>query len=305
VKGTEVGGLFNSTRWDVQGIQWSGLGNIVFGETRATQISLLGINTNLGNVQGLQLAGMANILTDKLIGIQIAGAANLTLGDIRGVQIAGGLNFAARDVYTQISALANWAGGNVGGVQASLLFNRASWVGGNQVGLVNVCDSIAGVPMGLISFVRKGYRQLELSFAEDLHLNLGARIGVRKFYSIFHWGARVDELSWGIGYGFGTSLTMGRRSWLSAELLGIHVNEKEWWTGELNMLIQTRIALELKLDDTYSLMFGPEYKVLFSKRKDEEGRFIPSSLIPYSMLEQSPENTRIGMWIGGRLGIRF
>jgi hypothetical protein len=305
VNGTEVAGLLNVLRRDMKGVQWSGVGNLVQGQMLGTQISLLGVNTNIGKVQGLQIAGTANIVFDDMTGLQLAGFGNVGFGNIRGWQAAAGFNLAQGDVYAQAAGLVNWSGGSVGGSQLALLFNKADWVGGDQVGLINVCDSIGGVPFGLISFVRKGYRRLELSFSEDLHINLGAKIGTRKFYSIFQFGSRADELSWGFGYGFGTSITMGRQSWLSAELVGMHVNEKEWWTNELNMLFQTRVALDINLKDGQSLFFGPELKVLFSKRESEEGELIGSGIMPYSFSDKSTDAVNTRMWIGGRLGIRL
>lgn len=70
VDGVELGTL-NISKQDVNGFQFSGLGNITGGNTNGLQIAGV-FNRNAGNVKGFQLSGFSNIILDTLKGLQIS-----------------------------------------------------------------------------------------------------------------------------------------------------------------------------------------------------------------------------------------
>ena len=88
-----------------------------------------------------------------------------------------------RSTGAQVSGLMNICGGDIYGAQISGLLNFGTRVHGSQIGVFNFSDSVAGVPVGFLSFVRKGYHQLEISANESFPLNLALRTGVRQFYN--------------------------------------------------------------------------------------------------------------------------
>ncbi len=53
-----------------------------------------------------------------------------------------------------------------------------------------MADSIDGLPIGFLSIVRDGYRKVEFSGVDAMNLNLGFKIGVRRFYNFLTFGAQ-------------------------------------------------------------------------------------------------------------------
>ena len=152
--------------------------------------------------------------------------------------------------------------GDVDYAQISPIMNIAKNVKGFQFGLINVADTVSGVPIGLLNLVRHGYNRVEIFASESLVANAGLKLGAKSFYNIFQIGARLDNeivtdlngnenkeslLTWGFGYGIGTAINLNRTSLLNIELVGMHINEKEQWTDELNLLGQLRLLVDMRL----------------------------------------------------------
>ncbi len=304
VSGTEVGGGGNSVKSEVRGIQVAGFGNIVMGNVRGTQLSLFGMNVDFSNFHGIQFSSLGNYVKKDFAGIQLSLFGNWVSGNISGWQMAGVFNYSGEKVYNQYAGLINW-GNEIQDTQLGFLFNKAKRVGGRQLGLINVCDSIRGVPVGLMSWARNGYHFIELGAGEALHLNTAFKTGVKQFYNIFQIGTKINEKTWGLGYGIGTALTLSKRALVNAELIGMHINEGETWTDHLNVLSQIRINVELPMRKNTRFFFGPDYNVTVSKGKDEEGNLIGSEIMPYTFSDKVTGDVNIKMWIGGKVGLRF
>ena len=336
VAGVEVGGFVNTVVNDVYGMQIAGMGNMVGGEVIGTQIGFL-FNYCKGRTQGLQASGLFNV-TGSGDAVQFAGLFNSARGDFSGlqaagllnrskgssgVQIAGLNNISSGDTKTQISGLFNVAK-DVESGQVSALLNVGKKVSGFQIGLINISDTISGTPIGLLNIVKHGYNRVELSSQEALIANFQLKLGARSFYNIFHFGARWDDvnvmtgnnqeegnsvMTWGLGYGFGTTVTLGTRSLVNLELMSIHINEKEAWTNTLNLLNQFKLLFDYRIGKRTSIFLGPTYNAMFSKLEDPETGVIGSNISPYSFYNQTFENdnstTNLQMWVGLNAGIRF
>lgn len=330
VDGVEVGGLVNSVRNDVHGVQVAGLGSLVGGEVKGTQVGGL-FNLNKGLTNGVQAAGLANITGEAtavqaalganiaqgdFAGVQAAGLFNIAAGEADGLQAAGLFNYSGGTAKTQVASLFNKAG-DVKGAQASLLFNAAGKVEGFQFGLVNVSDTISGLPLGLLNIVRRGYNRLEVSANDALFANAGLKLGARSLYNIFHIGARWDDvpansgarrMSWGLGYGLGSALRLNQRLLLNIEAVAMHINEQENWTRELNLLNQLRFTLDFHHPEKRASFFaGPVANVLVSRVRDAETGRIGSRVIrpPYSLLDETGALTNTQLWVGLQAGLRF
>lgn len=317
VDGVEVGGLLNSVRRDVRGVQVAGLGNMVGEDVTGTQVAGI-FNRVGGTTTGVQVAGLLNDNRGNNFGVQVAGLYNYTHGDTAEVQIAGLFNYAEGRVNTQLSPLFNQAG-DVGWGQASLL-NLGKRVGGFQLGIINFSDTIAGAPIGLLSIVRRGYNKMEISSGEYLWANLGFKFGGRRFYNIFHFGARWDDLnrvqpdgqtlngvfmSWGLGYGFGIAPPLGRRVLLNIEAVAIHINELEAWTNQLNMLVQNRFTFDFQVGRHINLFAGPVINMMWSTLSDEQTGAKGSTLVPEPLLDRQHLDVNFKAWIGFQAGMRF
>ncbi len=195
VKGMQFAGIANIVGEEVDGIQFAGFTNISSGTVDGAQFSGFA-NINRGYTKGVQFAGFANIIADRADALQFAGFCNVVKGDVKGVQVAG---------FTNIT------GGDVDGLQISGFFNRARNLKGMQIGVINVCESVEdGVAIGLLSFVKNGLRQVEISGNEALNTVVAYKTGTEQFYNILAIGAQYmgDTFRWGVGYGVGTQFNM-------------------------------------------------------------------------------------------------
>ncbi len=335
VEGIEVGGLFNHITNNVHGVQVAGFGNTVGGNTIGTQVSGL-FNINRGAVQGVQAAGLFNI-TGETDAVQAAGAFNITKADFAGVQAAGLFNVSrGKADGVQISSLFNVAQGKtrsqLSGLfnvahdveinQISALFNAGKNVKGLQIGLINIADSTSGVPIGLLNFIKKGYNRVEFAAGDALFANVGLKLGARSFYNIFHFGARWDDvqtspdgidpvtherlLTWGLGYGVGTTVGFSPRTLLNVELVSIHVNEQEEWTRALNLLNQLRLTVDVRTGRHTSLFGGPTANVMVSRLQRADSNVVGSAIAPYTWFDEvGSTGANVQMWLGFNAGIRF
>lgn len=288
----ELGGLFNLSSGNVQHVQAAGLFN---------QVS--------GNVRGAQFAGLANLTYSNVEGVQSAGLINFNLGQVRGAQLAGLINVAGKGINGgQASLLANYAGKNINGVQISPILNIGNNVRGVQLGLLNYADSIHGTPIGLISFVRKGYHQVEIGADEVLPLNLSLRTGTRSFYNMIFAGVRpenADTTVWAFGYGIGTSPRIGRKTFLNIEFSSSQLNNGN--VLALNLINKAYVGIEHQFVKGFGFYLGPSinWRVYDNTFQDHPTLFTYTN--PAILRENTfPEyNLASQLWVGARAGLRF
>lgn len=302
IDGFEFGGVANSVVTDMSGCQIAGAVNQVGGAVSGVQIAG-GVNYVAGKVSGTQIAGLVNVNQDSLTGAQIAGLANVSAYHVNGAQVSGLFNSSRGDVETQVSSL----------------FNRARYVGRRQVALVNVCDTTAKAPYGLLNIVRYGYNRVEVGATEALFANLGAKLGTRQLYNIFQLGLRWDNAeqtvdgvtsqaaytSWALGYGLGVGHRLGGKTLLNTEAVALHVNEMEAWTDQLNLMAQLRITLDFQIGGRWSLYAGPTLNRMWSRRYDPLTQTHGSVLPHQPQWTEQRGDTHIATWIGFSAGIRL
>ncbi len=316
VNGVEVGGLINGLRNDMIGVQVAGLGNAVGGKVQGTQVAGI-FNQTSGRVDGVQVAGLMNVSRDTFTGVQFAGLFNHSGDAYNGIQAAGLFNISKNASRSQIGGLFN-VSGDIRGAQVSSMFNVARRVKGFQLGLINIADS-SSLSIGLINIVNRGYNRVEFGGSESLHAFAGLKLGTRPFYNIFHIGARWDDterivdgstqvgtfMSWGLGYGIGTTIGLGNRTLLNLEAIGIHVNELEEWTTQLNLMGQFRLLLDLRLGRRFSFFMGPVANIMWSELYNPDTDTYGSIVVPYAQWEEQRGDTNIKAWIGFSAGIRL
>ncbi len=95
-----------------------------------------------GGVEGMEIGGFVNHITQNVTGVQVAGFGNFVEGEITG---------------TQVSGLFNIGSGPMTGVQVGGLFNRSGATQAVQVaGLFNLSDDIHGVQVSALFNVARG-----------------------------------------------------------------------------------------------------------------------------------------------------
>ncbi|WP_460955664.1 STN and carboxypeptidase regulatory-like domain-containing protein [Spirosoma litoris] len=279
VRAFELGGLMNLVRTDVQGFQAGGLANLVGGK-----------------LTGVQLGGLVNYANQDMKGVQIGGLVNTAGLSVDGLQLAGLVNYAHRDVR---------------GWQISGILNRAHRVtSGHQLGLVNVADTVGNVPIGLLSYVRKGgYQSLEVGANEVNLLNVTIRTGTRRLYNILSAGHSFDRVGsprLSTGYGLGTAFGLSRSTFFSIEGTYHHLfyfdktSRKDGWNNQvrLSTLVETKFSPHL------SLAFGPSANWYFSNDGTSRPLLQPEVGLISGRTDDTNATHHWG-WLGFQLGLRY
>lgn len=258
-----------------------------------------------GDLAGTQISGLVNVVHGNSEGNQIAGVYNRTDQMLTGKQISGGVNEAGSVRGTQISPLANVSDSVLVGSQIALVANKAGEVRGFQIGLINFADTVSGASIGLINVVRKGYNHLEVSHNDLLFANLAFRFGSEKFYNILHTGMRWypgenGVYSWGLGYGIGASMPVANDWTVFLDYTLLHLNEKEVWTSELNLVQQLRPTIEWRPAKRFAIFAGVALNVQASRLYDAES----APRHPLTLFTKN-NGTYWQSWLGWQAGLRF
>jgi hypothetical protein len=321
--GAEFGGLFNINRGNVQYAQFAGLFNLNGGLTQGAQFAGLfnlnigptkdfqsaGLfNVNLDTTQAVQLAGLINMNASKGKGAQLAGLINTAVKGYEGAQVAGLINFSTKEhIGVQVAGLTNVNTGRLYGSQVSGLLNVGNKIKGSQVGIINIADSVSGVPFGLFSFVNKGYHKIEIAADEIMPLHFSFRTGVNKLYNIFTTGVRpssADSVTWMFGYGLGTAPRITK--WLS---LNVDATANQLVKGnveELNLINKIYVGFDFKLTKKLSLTSGLTYNFRIYDTNFTKHATVFDYYTPKILDEGKLGNTTsFQSWLGAKVGIRF
>lgn len=288
----ELGGLFNINQGDVKSVQLAGLFNQVGGK-----------------VKGLQMAGLANATWDSVNAIQAAGLVNFTTGNVKGAQLAGLMNLSTKNLQgTQAAGLVNYNHQEVQGAQISGILNVGRKITGSQIGLFNYSDSISGVAIGLISFVRKGYHKAEIGADEMLPINISLRTGTRSFYNMLFGGIRpeqADSTTWAFGYGVGTSPRLGNKTFLNIEVSAEQLNKGN--VLAVNLINRAYLGFDYQMSKGFGLYAGPtlNWRVYDNSYTDHPDLFTYTRPKIRSEKTIPIDNLASQFWIGFRGGVRF
>ena len=343
VRELEFGGLFNLVRSDVTGAQFAGIFNAVGGKMKFMQLAGI-FNMNRDSVNGYQFAGMVNLngnSTSKFSGAgllnvtlrdsratQVAGLGNVTIGRQEGPHIAGLFNFSNKDSRiaqvagltnvtigdfkgAQVSGLLNFTLRDLEGAQVSGLLNYATRIRGAQVGIINATDSIHGVPIGLISFVLKGYHKIEISADEIFYTNVAFRTGIRQFYNILTAGAKPDtfddeETYWTFGYGIGTAPRLSRTLSLNVDLTANQVVYGSQSIEAINMINKLYLGLDFQFVKKLGVTFGVTLNGYVTDTTYDKYQPLFTDYKPHIVVDKTYSNDiNMKMWWGGKIGLRF
>ena len=341
MQGVQFAGFFNVVRRRVEGVQAAGFVNVNGGATKGAQLAGFGnvgagivngvqaagfVNIATGHQQGAQLAGFVNLLSDSIRGVQGSGFANIATGGVRGAQLSGFINYTHSVQGLQAAGFANVASGDVRGGQVAGFINHAHYVKGVQIGVINLADSIDGVPIGLISIVRKnGYRRLELWYSEALQANIAFKMGVPRFYNMLVFGTQFadTDFRWGLGYGIGTLLPITPAFSMNMDLFAMQIREDGWQlfdNAPLNLLNTLRISFNLHLAKHLTLFAAPTFNVMVSEYRQADSGTFGSRITPsWTVYDRTFEraryfsidgqtirrSTNVQMWPGFHVGLRF
>jgi len=290
--GFQAAGFFNYSHQYFQGAQIAGFANVINSDTKAWQFSGFS-NVATGNSDAAQFSGFANYSKGNSVG-QISGFSNVNSGNLKGFQIAGFSN-----VNTD----------SLKGIQIAGFSNYTKTLNGIQIAPFNYVDSLEkGMPFGLFSIVKNGYRAFEISVSETLFGTVSFKTGTTKFYNIVSVGAsyKNDQILWGWGYGIGTMFAM-KNDWnMTVELLSYQINVDEWFTEVLNLNNKLQITTSKKVAKNLHVFGGITWNVNVSDIEDHDGNVFKSTVSPWNVFDKTYNNeTNVKMYPGFTAGIRF
>lgn len=322
LEGLEMAGFANGLRGDMDGIQLAGFCNNTFGQARGLEIAGF-YNYNQGYVKGMQIAGFANAAMSDVEGAQISGFANhaqgsalgqiagftnSAMGNKGGMQIAGFANFSRGDgPGGQISGFANASTGHVMGVQVAGFMNYAHKITGVQIAPFNVADTLdEGISIGVWSWIRNGYKVIQIGANETLIGEISLKSGVKKFYNILSVGSTIrnNSIKWGWGYGIGSMWELSERFDVGLEAISYHLNEDRWWSNNLNLLNRINLTASYNLTRTFSIYAGPAWNVWVSHSRSGLEQLDPIKGDWY-WYDRSTSRNRVAMYPGFNAGIRI
>jgi hypothetical protein len=300
----EFGGLGNINRGNVSGLQIATLLNVVKYDLRGLQIA--GIVNKVGENRGLQIAGITNA-TDILRGGQMSLINNYAVHGNGGVQIAGIVNKVANGrTGVQVSGMTNNA--DTVGVQIGLI-NSANKVRGLQLGFINVSDTMSGIVLGFFNVVKKGYHVLEVSANEGVFVNIAYKTGTRKFYTNYIGSVRVDSGAfwqqplWGIGLGFGSCIPLRKKVSLTLDATAQHMSLGQISPKLNNELFRFVPALNLQVSKKLGISIAPTLNAYYEDLADEQAATVfRNKIVPNWQTKQSGKWTS---WMGGYVALRF
>lgn len=335
VRGLEVGGFLNVVRNEMHGAQLSGFGNIVGKKSKGAQLSGF-FNVNAGSFSGVQATGFSNVVTDTIRGAQLAGFSNVLRGPMYGTQISGFSNFTSQNVdgiqasgfanvaikdvkVAQLSGFVNWCK-NVGGLQAAGFMNVATGISrgiqvagflnyatelhGLQLSVFNIADTVSsGIPIGLLSFVRKGYHTVEITANELFPINLSFKTGTRHFYNILTTGIQKDWFS--VGYGLGTQFRFAGWLTFSMDLTGNYVSDNNNFGSFKGTLLRFSPTFDIELARHFKLIIGPTLNGFAGLDTADPATSALPVIFSLPIHNQTIATVPINLWIGATAGFRF
>lgn len=319
VKYAQIAGIANIVNGNVNGVQIAGITNLNSGNTKAVQLAGI-TNANKGSFEGISIAGINTISDHGFHGISVSGISNLEREKLKGLQLAGITNIARSCKGFQIAGISNLTDTLKGmqlagivnratvsrGLQVSALINQSRHMAGMQIGLLNYADTASGIPIGVLSFVKKGLHQLEIATDESRFVTAGFRTGVDKFHNIIFVGANYSGLDlYTYGYGLGTSFKVHKRVMLGADLCAQALFAKETTDLYVNTLNKLQLRVDYRITKWFALSLGPVLNVQVSDMTDPLYAAKYSKLSPYNVYNKSGEGINTRIWIGAELSVKF
>ncbi|MCF6405953.1 hypothetical protein L3C95_23840 [Chitinophaga filiformis] len=299
IGGAQIGGMVNVNIDTTNGAQISGAINYT-SRLKGAQIAGL-VNVNIDTTSGAQISGAINY-TSGLKGAEIAGLVNVNIDTTNGAQISGAINYTRRLKGAQIAGLVNVSIDTTIGTQISGLVNYAGILKGVQIGLLNYADSSDGYSIGLVSFVRRGYHQVQVYTNEILELNVAYKSGNRKLYSLIVAGMSLgDKRAYSFGYGIGHDFRLSPFSFITAELTSQYLYVGNW--NSTNTMARLQAAWNRRLAKKITFFAGPTFTVYHSDKLDvsepDHEIKVPRHYSPFDFGEG------ILGWFGWHIGIGF
>lgn len=261
VGGGQLSGFTNISKGNVGGWQLTGFANAATGNVNGGQLS--GFANVADSVKALQATGFANVATGAVGGWQLAGFGNATMGNVSGGQVSSFINIADSVDALQLSGFMNLSTGSIKGAQVTGFLNIAKSVSGIQFGAFNFAHEAEGTPIGLFSFVWKGYHTLGFNVSEVAPIDVTFKTGVKRFYNILSVisSPNSEQPFVGIGYGMGSLRELGKKTGLAGEIQSYQIKSSFDSSIEFNLLTEVRALFSYRMGKRIYFQAGPHLSV--------------------------------------------
>lgn len=313
IKGFQAAGIFNHVG-AVDGTQAAGIYNMADGPAT---VQLAGI-FNFATENVVQVAGIFNRSTESnvqaaglinqsgLASFQAAGLVN-RVDTLTGSQVAGLVNTTKLGSVAQVAGLANISGDDAV-VQIAGLFNKARHIKSFQLAAFNFADTASGLPIGIFSFIRKGYHKLEFSADETFPVNVSFRTGTQKFHTFLTAGAtpfNTNNFLWNLGYGLGTSFGNPAKMLFDIDFSSSEVMYRNNFNGTYHWY-KLYFGIDRKVTQKLGIIAGVSVNALLSDSFQPDYENIRTRIPFYAITETNYANGHnLKTWIGGKVGIRL
>ncbi|HQL69264.1 MAG TPA: hypothetical protein PLA77_00405 [Bacteroidales bacterium] len=336
VTGLQAAGLTNYCRNDLNGMQLALIHNTLTGIGNGVQFSLVS-NLSTDSLNGLQFSGVSSLSRGRYVGSQISPVVNIADGINGKLQVSAIYNVADESNGLQIAAVGNRdcygnpilqtafifnVANNLQLLQCPALYNRCNVNHGLQLGLINISDSCRGGQIGFINVsevnsgfaagfftvVKNGYRSIEFSYNDLNNIVFCFKSGLPKFYNIINTGISPDrsDLRLFIGYGLGTSTSMGKKWMLNCDLTCSHVFEHNSFVKDLNLWLSLKPQIGLNLANSFILFAGTSLNLSASRWKNPyTNEFLTDMKPDYAYYTSEGKPTQYSIWQGFTIGVRF
>jgi len=233
------------------------------------------------------LSGVSNLCMDSTSGVFISGVLNYSNGNSKGFQLAT-INSSANEFI---------------GFQLGVV-NYAKKIEGVQLGVINILgNDETGIPVGVLSIVKNGHFEFELTGGEVIYINLNYKMGVERFYTVYKAGYSTYKNNpvYNFGLGFGGNIPMSEKQSISIDLTSNFIVYNNRWNSNLNLLNKVDFNYKYHIAKNLTLLFGPSFNVYVTKEK-VEGKYGTLN-IPYTIYSNDWTDGRLSMWIGLNAGI--
>ena len=175
-----------------------------------------------------------------------------------------------------------------------------------QFGLINVVSNYSSkhVPIGLLSIVKGGLQEVEVTGGDAIYSNANFKIGVPKFYTIFKVGysSYKNDPVFTSGLGFGTEISLKNNHKLNIDLSSNTIALNSFKVSDLNSLNKLDLNYKYTFNDRFSLIVGPSLNVYVSQYENEAGGYGTLN-IPYTIHKKTYDRTGLFTWVGLNMGV--
>jgi hypothetical protein len=245
------------------------------GTVRRISLELFG--SGVAGVRGIEASPFVTVNGGFICGLQVSGLGGWNAGYVRGVQASGLGSWASEYVRgVQLSGILSVTTHRVTGAQIATV-TMASEVVGAQLGVVNIAGEVHGAQLGIVNIARKsdasiGVFSLVTEGRTTLHgfggsdgvISLAVQHGGRVAHNYYGGAISVagkEGLALGPTIGLGAHVYEGARAFVDIDALA-HLLFSPSAGGNMQTLLQGRIAVGLKLAPSFALYVAPFYDVL-------------------------------------------